>query len=77
MGDGAAIQLPTSATIRSMAAIRRWRATSRRQHRCDDVSLAGHHALSYGLMPGYNAGPTISTLQTDVVTWRIRTILSI
>ena len=69
LGDGAAIQLPTSATIpvygcdQTLACYLGAANTA-----ATTYPLQGTTPYLYGLMPGYNAGPTISTLQTDVVT---------
>jgi prepilin-type N-terminal cleavage/methylation domain-containing protein len=69
MGQGAAIQLPTSATIP--------------QYGCDQTPKCylgtvnttaatypeqGTTPYLYGLVPGYNGGPTINSLVNDVVT---------
>ena len=71
LGQGVAIQLPTSATLPQYGCVQ---TTGTPCYlgvaNATGVSYPKQGATPYlyGLLPGYNAGPTINGLQTDVVT---------
>jgi prepilin-type N-terminal cleavage/methylation domain-containing protein len=66
LGNGAAIQLPTSATLPVYGCDQ----TPKCYINGGSVSypVQGATPFLYGLLPGYQKGPTINTMQTDIVT---------
>jgi prepilin-type N-terminal cleavage/methylation domain-containing protein len=71
LGQGAAIQLPTSSTLPLYGCVQTTGAPcylGTANATGASYPTQGTTPYLYGLLPGYNAGPTINSLQTDVVT---------
>jgi prepilin-type N-terminal cleavage/methylation domain-containing protein len=71
LGQGVAIQLPTSSTLPVYGCVQTggvpcYLGTANATGA--NYPTQGTTPYLYGLLPGYNAGPTINGLQTDVVT---------
>jgi prepilin-type N-terminal cleavage/methylation domain-containing protein len=66
LGNGAAIQLPTSATLPVYGCDQT--ATCYINGASVTYPVQGATPFLYGLLPGYNKGPIVNTMSTDIVT---------
>jgi prepilin-type N-terminal cleavage/methylation domain-containing protein len=68
LGQGASIQLPTSATLPLYGCAQTTGTCYINSGAGETYPVQGTTPYLYGLLPGYQEGPTVNTMATDIVT---------